>query len=117
MYLGYEGVYQASTLGKIKRLPAKYVPNGKILSAYNRNGYLAIGLYDGTYKYIHILVAKTFIPNPENKPTVNHKDGDKLNNSIENLEWSTYQENIRHAYDVLNRKRGRYNYRTIDRTA
>jgi len=52
-----------------------------------------------TSRTIHKLVALAFIPNPENKPQVNHKDGDKLNNCIDNLEWVTRQENVRHAWE------------------
>ena len=49
---------------------------------------------------IHKAVAETFIPNPENKKTVNHINGNKQNNSLENLEWSTYSENVQHAFDT-----------------
>ncbi len=65
----------------------------------NSNGYFAIEI-KGTHYYIHRLLAYHFIPNPENKRTVNHKDGDKLNNSLSNLEWATDSENNQHAYNT-----------------
>lgn len=55
--------------------------------------------------YLHRLIAATFIPNPQNKPQVNHKDGDKSNNCIENLEWVTQSENNFHATRILGHKR------------
>lgn len=80
-------------------------PKGHILKGSINNGYYRIGIYNGSnkkYEFIHRIVAKTFIPNPENKPNVNHKDGNRLNNCVDNLEWCTQQENVIHARDVLN---------------
>nr|DAO22906.1 MAG TPA: homing endonuclease [Caudoviricetes sp.] len=67
--------------------------NEDIIPTIVNNGYLWIP----GKRYIHRLVAICFIPNPENKPVVNHKDGNKKNNEASNLEWSTYKENMQHA--------------------
>lgn len=102
-----------SNLGRVKSLdrflpPDGSHPNGrlyhgKILSStQNKHKYnsIRIGL-NGPKVYIHRLVAKAFIPNPENKKEVNHIDGDTKNNCVENLEWVTRLENTKHAKEVL----------------
>jgi hypothetical protein len=95
----YEGLYQISTLGRIKSFPRKGTyKNAKILKPYKDGGnyYYVIGLHKNgkrKYKAIHRLVAETFIPNPNNYPLVNHKDENKLNNCVDNLEWCTHKYN------------------------
>lgn len=96
---GYEGIYQISNLGNVKSL--KYHKEKRIKSNKNRNGYLKIGLIlNGKRKHIsiHRLVAKAFIPNPNSLPEVNHIDGNKENNKVENLEWNNRKQNSLHAY-------------------
>ena len=104
----YEGLYEVSNLGRVKSL-------GRIDRFYRRwkscilkphtvgKNYLAVSLSNGGKVRsirIHRLVAEAFIPNPSNKPQVNHKDGNKANNAASNLEWSTNSENQLHARET-----------------
>ncbi|UUW40520.1 homing endonuclease [Enterococcus phage vB_Efm_LG62] len=98
---GYEGLYQVSNLGRVKRLKGKYISTERILKpTKHTTGYLRVKLCKNNVRFnkkIHRLVAEAFIPNPENKPQVNHIDEDKTNNIISNLEWMTAKENINHG--------------------
>jgi len=106
---GFDGQYLVSNCGRIKTIKkvvtigsngGKFERPEKILYLGKAAGYYKVELCkDGIQSshYVHRLEATAFLPNPENKPCINHKDGDKLNLDIDNLEWATYSENLIHA--------------------
>lgn len=88
--------FEVSTYGNVRDIYGKY----RLLTKA-RNGYLVVNLNELGVVSVHRLVASAFIPNPDNKRTVNHIDGDKTNNYVNNLEWATYSENNLHSWRVL----------------
>lgn len=115
----YEGLYEISDCGRVKSLDRWDSLNrlkiGKILNCCdNGSGYMIVNLKafgKQNIKTIHRLVAEAFIPNPNNLPCVNHKDGNKQNNNVDNLEWCTHSENMKHAFrtGLSFQKKGEFN--------
>lgn len=99
---GYFVKQNGQIIGKRKTLKPTLTPYG----------YHSVCLYfDGKYKtfLVHRMVGECYIPNPQNKPEINHRDGNKLNNDITNLEWNTTKENVTHFYsNISNRKIGQH---------
>jgi hypothetical protein len=96
--------YQVSSEGRLQD------NNGKMYFGHtDEAGYVRVCINESLYR-MHILVAKAFLPNWHNKPHVNHKDGNRNNNRLYNLEWCTRSENMQHAYDTgLNKRKGKIN--------
>ena len=95
---GYKGLYQISNKGRVKSL---YKGSERILRpCIDGSGYMFVGLYhDNIRKYfkLHRLVAQAFIPNPHNLPEINHRDENKKNNCVENLEWMIHRDNLNYG--------------------
>lgn len=107
--VGYEGLYLVSNMGRVKSMHSRNTHRAHrsdgILSPLNTGtGYHKVLLSNGTVKQakVHRIVAAAFIDNPENKPQINHKNGIRTDNRVENLEWATNSENSKHSYAVLN---------------
>ena len=116
--------YEVSTFGRVRSIPRKVHTwngerkvKGKILNTRLNKGYLYVLMRDNNNKVrnmkVHRLVALSFIPNPHNYPQVNHKDGNKSNNNVDNLEWRTAKENTYHAVVTGLLKSGDKSHRTV----
>ena len=104
----YKGLYQVSDCGRVKSLDrwithkgSKHFVKGRILKLCKANtGYMAVGLFKngkGNWYLVHRLVAEAFLDNPDNLPCINHKDEDKTNNNVTNLEWCSYRYNANYG--------------------
>lgn len=104
----YNGRYYVSTYGRLKSL----YKGVRIIRPGNTNGYLSVGLYNNTIRKthtIHRLVGIYFIPNPDNLPQINHKDFNRSNNHVDNLEWCTNKHNVNHSVSAGRMFRGELN--------
>lgn len=103
----WEGIYEVSNLGRIKTLKRKGQREQINKHAVNNSGYYIVVLSEKSrgkkYASLHRIVAETFIPNPENKPCVNHINRNKLDNRVVNLEWTTFKENTNWSYENIAR--------------
>lgn len=101
--VGYEGIYQCSNTGKVKRLVSNRCLRERVLKGVNNRGYLMVTLCKNAVhnrQLVHRIVAELFIPNPLNRPQVNHIDANPSNNCVNNLEWCNQSENIIHAHKL-----------------
>lgn len=103
---GYEGLYQVSNLGRVKSLRYKRGEQEKILDGWiSKEGYRKVSFYKDNKRkdyLVHRLVAESFIPNPNNKPFIDHIDTNRTNNKIDNLRWATQKENCNNVISKKN---------------
>lgn len=103
---GFENEYEISSWGRVltKAIGGRRPKNGLMKLTENHKGYLTVGFSVSRKKqirrFVHRLVAESFIPNPNHYPQVNHKDGNKKNNNVENLEWVDNRRNQLHAIEI-----------------
>lgn len=110
--VGYEGLYMVSNLGRVKSLNYKNTGKEHELSPVLIGGYKRVLLYKNRNRkhyLVHRLVAMAFLPNPNNLPEVNHKDEDKFNNCVDNLEWCTRKYNNNYGTGIERRVMKRIN--------
>lgn len=96
----YTGLYQVSNKGRVRALNYRRTGKIKVISQGTNRGYYRVQLHKNGERndfQVQRLVATAFIPNPENKPEVNHINENKLDNRVENLEWTTHEENVNHG--------------------
>ena len=108
--VGYEGLYMVSNFGRVKSI--KFGKEIILKSRKDRYGYLQLNLWKNNKLKrcrIHRLVAEAFLPNPHNYPCVNHKDEDKTNNNVDNLEWCTHKYNSNYGTAIQRRSQKRIN--------
>lgn len=127
---GYEKRYEVSSMGRVRSIRRTIIQKDRSESPCSRRwggwilkgdekkggGYPRVVLYKNGERYrvfIHRLVCEAFIPNPENKPFVNHKDGNPNNNQVSNLEWCTCKENVQHAINILGHDPSNYTSKKI----
>jgi hypothetical protein len=108
---GYEGLYQVSSLSRVRNKDRKVLSSSGVLRFYksriikvytHKNKSVIVTLIkDSKCKrhYLHRVIATAFLPNSHNKPCINHIDGDRSNNELDNIEWCTYKENSEHSYN------------------